>query len=93
MNHIPEEPVINPPSHLRTYVQEAMAGLRQQSMDLLVEELLIAFSTESYQLSEFIDALSNYAASQTGWEEVVKHLELASHSLVKIRREGGDFPR
>jgi hypothetical protein len=74
-------------------MREVMAGLRHQSMDLLVQELLLAFSTESYQLNEFIDALSDHAASQPGWEEVTKHLELASKSVVKIRRESGDLPR
>jgi hypothetical protein len=74
-------------------MQEVMAALRQQSMNLLVAELVIAFRTESYQLNEFIDALADYAASQTGWEKVTEHLELASKALLKIRRESGDFPR
>ncbi len=93
MSHISQDPLIIPPSHLRNYMREVMAGLRHQSMDLLVQELLIAFSTESYQFNEFIDALSDYAASQTGWEEVTRYLELASKSIVKIRRESGDLPR
>ena len=82
-----------PPSHLRTYMQEVMAALRQRTMQLLVTELVAAFATQRYQLEEFIDAIADYAASQTGWEEVVKHLELASKSVVKVRRERGDFPR
>jgi len=93
MSDIPQDPVIFMSSHLRNYMREVMAGLRHQSMDLLVEELLIAFSTEAYQLNEFIDALSDHAASQPGWEEVANYLELASKSVVKIRRESGDLPR
>jgi len=93
MTHISQDPLITQPSHLRNYMREVMAGLRHQSMDLLVEELLIAFATEAYQLNEFIDALSDHAASQPGWEEVANYLELASKSVVKIRRERGDLPR
>jgi hypothetical protein len=79
-------------SHLKNHMDEVMAALRVKSMNLLVDELIRALAQEKYQLNEFIDALGDYSQS-LGWQEVTKHLEIVSTEIVKIRREGGDFPR
>ncbi len=92
MSNIPQEPIINPPSHLKSHMDEVMAVLRMKAMNLLVDELVRAFAQEKYQLNEFIDALGDYSES-LGWQEVAKHLEIVSTEIVKLRREGGDFPR
>ncbi len=73
-------------------MDEVMAALRMKAMNLLVEELMCAFAQEKYQFDEFIDALADYSQS-LGWQEVTKHLEIVSTEIVKIRREGGDFPK
>ncbi len=92
MSNIPQEPIINPPSHLKSHMDEVMAALRVKSMALLVHELVHAFTQEKYQLHEFIDALGDYSES-LGWEEVTKYLELASTEIVRMRRESGEETR
>jgi hypothetical protein len=86
MSDISPNPEAKVPSHLRDYMSEVMAGLRQQSMDLLVHELMLAFDEQKYNLDEFIDSIAGYAYSQPGWDEVVSYLELASEKISKFRR-------
>jgi hypothetical protein len=86
----PQDLSVTPTSHLKTYLDEVMAVLRVQSMNLLVDELIRALAQENYQFHEFIDALSNYAQSLSGWEKVAKNLELASAEILRIRRENGE---
>jgi hypothetical protein len=74
-------------------MSEVMAALRVQGMDLLVDELIRALAQENYQFHEFIDALSNYAESLSGWEKVAKYLEFASAEILRIRRENGEETR
>jgi hypothetical protein len=79
-------------SHLKNHMDEVMAALRVKSMNLLVDELIRALAQEKYQLNEFIDALGDYSES-LGWEQVTKHLEIASTEIVRLRRENGEEMR
>ncbi len=76
-----------PSSHLKTSLEEAMAGLRAQSMDLLAQQLMTALSQENYTLEDFLHGLATYTDARPDWEEVTRHLELAAEEVSKARRE------
>ncbi len=80
-------------SHLATYMDEVMAALRMKAMDVLVEELVRAFAQENYRFDEFLYALTIHTESMPGWEEVTRHLELASAEISRIRRESAEQAR
>ncbi len=76
-------------SHLRSYMNEVMAGLRYESMSLLVTELMLALERESYFINEFVYALSVYAEDKPTWKLAAKHLQQAADELAKIQRLEG----
>ena len=76
-------------SHLRSYMNEVMAGLRYESMTLLVNELMLALERESYFINEFIYALSVHAEDKPTWKLAAKHLQQAADEFAKIQRLEG----
>jgi TRAP-type mannitol/chloroaromatic compound transport system substrate-binding protein len=90
MSDTPQDPPATQLSHLTNYMDEVMAAIRMKAMDALVQELVRAFAQENYQFDEFIEALANYTDSVVGWEEVTRHLELASEEVARIRRESSE---
>ncbi len=82
-----EKQISKPPSHLTTSLEEAMAGLRAQSMTLLAQELMAALLKENYSLDDFLHGLASYTDTKPDWEEVTRHLDLAAEEVSKARRE------
>ncbi len=76
-----------PPSHLTTSLEEAMAGLRAQSMTLLAQELMAALSKHNYSLDDFLHGLADYSDARPDWEQATTYLELAAEEICKARRE------
>jgi hypothetical protein len=75
------------PSHLQTYLQEAMAGLRAEAMELFARELMVALRKDGWQFDEFLGGLADYASARSDWQAVAKHLEDASAEVCNVRRE------
>ena len=77
-------------SHLRSYMNEVMAGLRYESMSLLVNELMLALERESYFINEFVYALSVHVEeNKPTWKLAAKHLQQAANELGRIQRLEG----
>ncbi len=70
-------------------MNEVMAGLRYESMSLLVNELMLALERESYFVNEFIYALSVHAETKPTWKLAAKHLSQAADELARIQRVEG----
>lgn len=75
------------PTHLEEYLQEAMAGLRDEAMNLFVKKLMIALAKENYRLDDLLQGLATYAEGRSDWANVVKHLEDAAEEVVRVKKE------
>jgi hypothetical protein len=93
MSDTPQKSSTTQLSHLTNYMDEVMAALRVRSMEVLVCELIRAFAEENYRFEEFLYALTIHTESMPGWEEVTRHLELASAEISRIRRESAEQTR
>ncbi len=82
-----EKQISKPPSHLTTSLEEAMAGLRAQSMTLLAQELMAALLKENYSLDDFLQGLADYTSLRPDWEKVTSYLELAGQQVCEAKRE------
>ncbi len=74
-------------THLQSYLEESMAGLRDEAMNLFARELMIALRRENYHLEDILDGLATYAFETFDDEQLTKHLEAASDRVKELRRQ------
>lgn len=74
-------------SHLQSYLEESMAGLRHESMDLFARELMIALRREGYHLEDILYGLSSHAYQTFDDERLTNFLEEATNRAKELRRQ------
>lgn len=76
------------PTHLQSYLKEAVAGLRWEAMKLFARELMSALEKEGYQLEDLLQGLASYVnAHGENWEPVVKLLEDAAEQTENLKKD------
>lgn len=74
-------------THLQSALEELMAQLRDETMDLFARELMLALGRENYHLEDILDGLATYAYETFDDETLTKHLEEASDRAKELRRQ------
>lgn len=74
-------------THLQSSLEEVMAQLRNETMDLFARELMIALRRENYHFEDILDGLATYAFEEFNDEVLTKHLEEASDRAKELRRQ------
>lgn len=72
-------------ARLTELLNEATVTARKITMQLFVQELMLALAKENYRLNDLSEALAEYARRREDWKSVVHHLEQAAAEVVRAK--------
>lgn len=70
---------------LTELLSEATVTARKITIQLFVQELMVALAKQNYRLNDLSEALAEYAKRRDDWKTVVYHLESAAQEVVRVR--------
>lgn len=72
-------------ARLTELLTEATVTARRITMQLFVQELMLALAKENYRLNDLSEALAEYAKRRDDWGTVVHHLQAAAAEVVRVK--------